>query len=360
MSTNFYFKSICVNNYRGLDNLEIDTLRRINLIGGFNGTGKSTLLEAIFLMLDRKNPAALMRSFAAKNLQLPYPDGLDYVFGRRGKDVPAEISAKTQDGRLEVVLSKGPAPTPVNVATPNNQGLSHFSQSTIDSRQIGVHLRTRFNDQDDDASFAVQMSHEQLNCMVNAAGKAPIVPGVIMTAQTRPSAIEDAQRYSALAKERRTGDVIANLKFLNAKLKNLHLLQEGNQPTLYAEMEDGAFLQTSLLGGGFQSVLSIVLLMMTTRNGVVVFDEVDSAIHFTRLEFFWTLVARLADKENCQVFAVTHSRECIAAAIAGISGCGHMRSLEYIRLENDDGSTDAIIYSGEELADAISAGWEIR
>ena len=361
MSTNYFFKSIKIDNYRGLDKLTIDSLRRINLLGGFNGTGKSTFLEAIFMMLDRRNPTVLMRTFASKNLQVPYPDGLDYIFGKQGKDVPVKICTATSSGSLDLLLSRGSAPTTMNVATQSNQTLgSHLSPSTADSRQVGIYLRTIFNGNDDDAAFAMQLNHEQFNFSITRTGQSPNIPGVIMTPSARPLPIEDAQRYSMLVKERRTNTVVENLKFLNPELKSFQLLQEGNQPTLYAEMNDGTLLQTNLLGGGFQSVLSIVLLMMTNRNGIVLFDEVDAAIHFTRLDFFWKLVATLANNENCQVFAVTHSRECIASALAGITDCGRLQDLQYIRLENDDVDTDAIVYSGEELSDAVKAGWEIR
>lgn len=359
MSTNFYFKTLNVNNYRGLDELKIDSLRRINLLGGFNGTGKSTLLEAIFLLLDRRNPTAIIRPYASRNLQPSFPDGLDYVFGRKGKQESPTIKTRTREGELKLTLTKSPAPPAMSVSTQNSQALANPSPSTIDSGQLGIHLLTTLNGSAEDSAFVTQMSQEQINFVTNA-GKSTIASATIISSQSRPTAIEDAQRYSMLIKERRTGDVVSYLRFLNPRLKGFQLLQEGNQPTLYAEMEDAALIPTSMLGGGFQTVLSVVLVMMTTRNGVILFDEVDSTIHFTRLAFFWALVARLADKENCQVFAVTHSRECIASAISGISECGQLQSLQYIRLENDDGGTDAVVYSGEELSDAVSAGWEIR
>ena len=45
-----------VRNFRGFKDLRIDSLHRINLIAGRNDTGKSTLLEAIFLLASAANP----------------------------------------------------------------------------------------------------------------------------------------------------------------------------------------------------------------------------------------------------------------------------------------------------------------
>ena len=125
-------------------------------------------------------------------------------------------------------------------------------------------------------------------------------------------------------------------------------------------MKNGNLLQTSMLGGGFQSFLSIVLLLMTTKDGVILFDEVDAAIHFSKLSLFWTTLQKLAEQQNCQIFAVTHSKECIEYALKGFSEMNNLADLQYLRFDNDDNGTDCISYTGEELADAVASDWEIR
>ena len=47
---------LCVRHFRGFEDLEVDQLRRINLVAGRNDAGKSTLLEAIFLLGSAGNP----------------------------------------------------------------------------------------------------------------------------------------------------------------------------------------------------------------------------------------------------------------------------------------------------------------
>ena len=45
-----------IRNYRVFNELEIDRLSRINLIAGKNNSGKTSLLEAIFLLTGAGNP----------------------------------------------------------------------------------------------------------------------------------------------------------------------------------------------------------------------------------------------------------------------------------------------------------------
>ncbi len=361
MSTNFFFKTLSVDNYRGLKNLKIEKLRRINLIGGLNGTGKSTLLDIIFLILDRRNPAALLRPFTSRGMPMPFPNGFNYVFGVGGMQKNVEIKSTTLKGDVEFSLSLGQVPNPMTISAANNPLQPALSSpATFDSNQLGMHLKVKLNGKEDEAGCIAQVSQEALNYNLYKIGTAPLVGGAYLSSTIRASPLEDAQRFSNLMKEKRGAEITEALQFVNPDLSSFQLLQDGNMPTLYATMKDGTMLQTSMLGGGFQSVLSIALIMMSTKDGIILFDEIDSTIHYSKLNFFWALVSRLADKNNCQVFAVTHSRECIVSALNGAIEENLISDIQYIRLENDDNESDSIIYTGEELKEALASGWEIR
>jgi AAA15 family ATPase/GTPase len=358
MSTNFFLKSISVDNYRGLRKLKIDKLRRVNIIGGFNGTGKTTLLDLIFLFFDRRNMIALLRPYVTKGLQLPFPGGLDYVLGDKTR--PAVMKLGTSRGSIDFSLKWETPPATMSIgASPSNQAVL-TTPSTQDPDQKGIHIILASENGNEEAACIVQANHESINYNIYRQSNLPLAPATYLSATSRSTPTEDAQRLSTLVKERREDDITKALQFVNPELSKLLLLQDGNQANIYAEMKNGSRHQVAMLGGGFQSVLSIVLIMMTTRDGVVLFDEVDATIHYSKLEWFWNLIVEFADKNNCQVFAVTHSRECVAGALAGAKGRERLSDLQYIRLENDDGDTDSIIYSGEELASALNSGWEIR
>ena len=54
------FKSLRIRNYRVFKDLQVDGLHRINLIGGRNNAGKTSFLEAIFLLAVSGNPRSTM------------------------------------------------------------------------------------------------------------------------------------------------------------------------------------------------------------------------------------------------------------------------------------------------------------
>lgn len=50
------FKNIEIHNFRGIDHLKIDDLSRVNVFLGQNNSGKSSVLEAIAMLMSMSNP----------------------------------------------------------------------------------------------------------------------------------------------------------------------------------------------------------------------------------------------------------------------------------------------------------------
>ena len=70
------FKNIDIKNFRGIKHLLIDDFSRVNVFLGQNNSGKSSVLEAIFLLAGMSNPdlplslnKARTRNFRIVNLQ---------------------------------------------------------------------------------------------------------------------------------------------------------------------------------------------------------------------------------------------------------------------------------------------------
>lgn len=50
------FKDITIKNFRGFDLLEINGFAKINLFVGANNVGKTSILEALFMLSGLTNP----------------------------------------------------------------------------------------------------------------------------------------------------------------------------------------------------------------------------------------------------------------------------------------------------------------
>ncbi len=57
-------KSLSLKNFKQFASLTLDGMKRITLIGGKNNTGKTSLLEALYIFHDRFNPDVILKQFA--------------------------------------------------------------------------------------------------------------------------------------------------------------------------------------------------------------------------------------------------------------------------------------------------------
>jgi hypothetical protein len=67
------------------------------------------------------------------------------------------------------------------------------------------------------------------------------------------------------------------------------------------------------LGDGVNRFFSIALALVHAKNGILLVDEIENGIHYSVQADLWRLIFETAARLNVQVFATTHSYDCIKA-----------------------------------------------
>ena len=99
--------------------------------------------------------------------------------------------------------------------------------------------------------------------------------------------------------------------------------------------------------------------MRTARAGFLLIDEAENGIHHTIQRDFWRMVLLTAQENNVQVFATTHSWDCVAGfAQAAVAAEGVEGAL--VRLDSDGEGIRAVEYSERQLRVAAEQGIEVR
>ncbi|HQU47034.1 MAG TPA: AAA family ATPase, partial [Pirellulales bacterium] len=65
------------------------------------------------------------------------------------------------------------------------------------------------------------------------------------------------------------------------------------------------------LGDGMRRLMAIATSLAFTKNGCLFVDEIDTGLHYSVMPDMWKLVIAKAGAANVQVFATTHSWDCI-------------------------------------------------
>ena len=103
-------------------------------------------------------------------------------------------------------------------------------------------------------------------------------------------------------------------------------------------------------------IAGIVLAMASSRGGIVLIDEIENGIHHTVLQDLWRAIERSAKYFDVQVFATTHSFECLSAAGRSLSE----KDMVFHRLEVTNGSNQCTTYEAEEFEAALEHDFEVR
>ena len=129
---------------------------------------------------------------------------------------------------------------------------------------------------------------------------------------------------------------------------------------LEVDMGLSSLIPVNLLGGGMANFLSVALAMLDSSDGIVLIDEIENGLHYSMLHKLWQAVFRWSQELNVQVFATTHSNECIRAFSTLVDMTLFESQARLFRLERKDEDCRAVEYSKRNLAESLESNWEVR
>jgi hypothetical protein len=357
-------KAAEIRNFKCFRSLELPDLSRVNVIGGANNVGKTSLLEAFFLFHDRRSEGMFLKHYGWRgmptvlldpaHLLAPYFHGLDL-------SQAMVIRMQTEKGRwlsAEYAFNPGfrpPKSTGATFVINKSEGIA-TTQDTQGSYGVDMTFRS---DGDGVATQHLYVVEDRLQLYCEQTPP-PLPPAVFLPARARPSQEEEAARMSEVVESKRVGDVEKFLKMMAREVKNLQLSTSFGKPTVCCDIGLPRLVPLGLAGDGLTRLLSIVLAMVNAQHGLVLIDEIENGIHYSVQEAFWRAIAEAAKDLDCQVVATTHSHEFLLAAHAGLRGLFEP-DFRYIRLDRKpSGETTAKTFDYETLGAALEARLEVR
>ena len=127
-------------------------------------------------------------------------------------------------------------------------------------------------------------------------------------------------------------------------------------PMIWGDIGLPELVPLPMMGEGMNRIARILLAISTAAGGVVMVDEIENGIHYSVLQKVWSAIADAAERAQVQVFATTHSFECMAAAHQALGD-----KLMVHRIEQDtEGKNHCVTLEEEGIAAAIRHGFEVR
>lgn len=349
--------------FKGLSGLSLVGLKRLTLIGGKNNTGKTSLLEGLFLSMDWGNPQAFLRHLNMRGLNVISVEG-DSMWSPAFSDFSTEAKLQIKSRDLGGVrraytaqVFKEPA-----IAHPK---ASLKDAANIPSSMSQPRLRisaTKGSKPVFEATASVTLGegpgprfNYHVSTQVEAAPRAHFLLG-----RERPNLAESVNFLGELDREKRLGEVVDVLRVFEPNLVGLSVIPIANIPIIHADVSGvDKKIPLNLMGDGITKFLDMLLRLTQIKGGYLLLDEIENGFHHSVLPKIWEALFLGCRRYQCQLLATTHSYECLTA-FAKCSEDQASEDFSYIRLDRLDGKVTPTSYDSQALRDATSGGWEVR
>ncbi|OQY27912.1 MAG: hypothetical protein B6244_09185 [Candidatus Cloacimonetes bacterium 4572_55] len=352
--------SFSIKGFKQFTDLFLQGLKPITLIGGKNNTGKTTVLEALFMLYDRGNAGVTMRHLFWRGVgSIPLnPDSLwSPIFRSYDMNKPIEMKI-CENGITEKIEIEHKNEFKTLLSA------SPFEKGSLPKIETGQRpLMTEFlefryfaNDKKTGESF-LTLGDRKLDMQYSFSKPSKKI--AFIGSGLHHNSVEDSVLFGQLDIQGHTEKITEVLKIIEPNLKSLRTISHGEHALIYGDIGLQRKIPVAHMGGGVAKVLSIFLSIATNAGGIVLIDEIENGWHYSCLPNILKAIHKMAKEYNCQIIATTHSYEIGQSLIKGLSP-EDLSDLAYIRLDKTKERIKPHVYEARMLAAALERRWEIR
>lgn len=330
-------ESLNIIGFRGFSNLTVPTFGKVNLITGKNNTGKSSLLEAIRILVTRGSLDTLQTILnyreetnefmdperellgsdfgPYRNLFTGFPD---FSTGAAGFSINA--SGRIPSGMATLSINAAWA---IKQTDPNRGVIIGYESTTPDlfgdlngmpALEITTGNRHRLFPLIDISSLARRSIG--LHSFREDASEA--IRCIYLDPFSSRTTGQLGILWDAIALTNEQDEVIKALQLISPDIQGVSMVGSGasrSRPRTAIvksnNFESPVPLRT--FGDGVNRLFGIILSLCNAKNGVLLIDEFENGLHHSVQTSIWKTIFRLASELNVQVFSTTHSSDCIRA-----------------------------------------------
>ena len=364
-----------VVNYKGLRNFSLAPMRRVNLVTGPNGVGKSSLAEALWLFHGRYNPSILWNLHVQRRQSMQGSSPLTLLTGGhpvelRGCEDGRNFSARFEYNEIGQPLQRRRTGSPhsgtADAGEEFEAGLANIPPDGVDGINLAIlgSFRAEYGRRDP------YMEKYQTDIFLGSSGSGfvkPIQPtgrptGVIVN-RDAPFPVDAArvEQFSDVVARGEKRQLLDILRLMQPPIRDIEILSHQGKPSLWADVGDIGLLPLEAVGGGVVRLIGLFVNFFNARGGLIVIDEIENGIHHSALQELWQQVRKLSELLEVQVFTTTHSLECIKAAVAVADK--ERASSDFVvhqMYQTKDGERGNEAYTDDKLLAALDLGLDIR
>jgi len=326
-------ENLTIHRFRGLQEIGLESLGQINLFVGVNNSGKTSVLEAISTYCRPLDPLEWLNTAwrrEIKSSRKPQLEALKWLFPQNSTVPVGEFyQGETQisgDGKFTVRESKaiyrefeGTKPYPDKIEDDIEYEETEYEQNVNTVRGADLELNANFDNRQSNCSgdreeFKSEIFQIWENERFVNRKKRSDIELQVETVTPFSHRIENLQvrLLSQATLQGFKSEVIQLLQVMDPGIIDLDVLSiRGDTSRLYIHHKQIGISPLSAFGGGVRRLLYIALTLAKVRGGVLLIDELETAIHTLVLKPALSWLVRACQQMDVQLFATTHSLETV-------------------------------------------------
>lgn len=356
-------RDLTIENYRSFDKYRLEGLARVNLLVGDNNCGKTSVLEAVHILIANgklectletlTNRDEIKKSFRSTKMQVlghPAPASLFHMSKGAFRYPIENITIRGTMGSVES-----------SVELSVKYSIDNEPESLVSLLEIdGVPIRQQTVKLDSAGLAEGPISSPLDPSTGNNKSKSNLrVPPHVFVPSSGLKASRLSKHWSALLPTKGELAVIEAMNIVFPEINGIQFESDTrSKADIWIDTNAGRF-SSSDLGGGVSFLLAIGIGAVTSNSGVLFIDEIDTGLHYSRLADMWRMVIQTAKHLDVQVFATTHSSDCIRGLADAVRDEEDLISEVAIH-SIDRRLGESVRYSGDELETIVRHEIEVR
>ncbi len=384
MSSKLHLDRLTVKNFRALDDLTLEGLGRVNVLVGRNNSGKSTILDAVELLVG-SNKIGVLSEQALRHGEIEEKEkktlDSDFTFLENffsGRQLPKEFGSINLGSTLDSVVLSHYFVQEIALEEDDNDNES------IRIPRVRRKLVETLDDAEDESGFyrAIALSvngkrsvladnednenkYVSIRRLFNQTESSKDLIVRYVTTKSLPNTYLDNLWSGGIQFDEDLKSTLNSaLKLLSDDVESFGFAQvnpsDKERKALVKLKDFDKPVPLSSMGDGMSRVLHIVLSLLNAKDGVLLIDEMENGLHYRIQENLWRIIFEFSTKLNIQVFVTTHSWDVIES-FSKIS-IEHPEEGVLYRLGRSivDGKLNPYRYSEERLYQVTQSEMEVR
>ncbi|MDB9456755.1 AAA family ATPase [Dolichospermum circinale] len=366
-------ETVTIHQFRGLRDLELKDLGRINLLVGINNSGKTSVLEALSVYchpLDIKVwlSTANQREQDIGVYRIRLLDAIKWLFTHNyasivEPDKPIILISSTGLFSVKKLIASYEEMEQISLSEESNiTNISNEEEiENEDTPRVKKGIKLKIEVFADDGyqlslfgeppAFITDFLLWEDERFYRLSGKRePSLKTSVVTPSSHRSEVGQFRLLSEATFQNFKADVIKLLKQIDNNISDIEILLPpesiSSRFNIYIQHEKLGLAPVSTFGDGIRRLLHIALKLASVKGGILLIDELESTIHTEALQNSFQWLVKWCTEMDVQLFATTHSLEAVDALLEVTESDS---DLVLYRLEPKEEKTKVVRHDGHRL-----------